>query len=69
MLCNYIVNLEKKKETKKNKTKQNKNLYIYYGVQYSFIFCECSERRKASRVTHSSSQKTGLYRVLPWSLR
>lgn len=68
MLCNYIVNLKKKeKERKKNKTK--KNLYIYYGVQYSFIFCECSERRKASRVTHSSSQKTGLYRVLPWSLR
>lgn len=53
---------------KKNKTKQ-KNLYIYYGVQDSFIFCECSERRKASRVMHSSSQKTGLYRVLPWSLR
>ena len=69
MLCNYIVNLEKKKKQKKTKQNKKKKLYIYYGVQYSFIFCECSERRKASRVTHSSSQKTGLYRVLPWSLR
>ena len=42
MLCNYIVNLEKKKRNKKNKTKQNKTKTFTSIMVYSIALFSVS---------------------------